>query len=186
MKPGHPSSSRYCEYHEDTCHITDQCYQLSNLIEAKIRKGHLVHFIKGEHRSLYERHHDTVRVIDVIFGGYAAGGLSNNSMKINAREVFNINPNILKRPRLSPSPIISFFDKDYPPGMVEGHQNALVITAKVGVNSVKNILIDNGCLVDILYHNAFSRMDLGDRKLENTHTPPLYGFTGNEVIHRNN
>lgn len=121
----------------------------------------------------------------MIFGGYAAGGLSNNSRKINAREVFNINPDILKRPPLSPSPIISFFDKDYPPGMVEGHQNALVITAKVGVNSVKNILIDNGCSVDILYHNAFSRMDLGDRKLENTHTP-LYGFTGNEVIHRNN
>lgn len=45
---------------------------------------------------------------------------------------------------------------------------------------MKKILIDNGSSVDILYHHAFSKMDLGDRKLGNTHTP-LYGFTGHEV-----
>lgn len=30
-----------------------------------------------------------------------------------------------------------------PPGIVEGHQDALVITAMVDVNSVKKVLIDN-------------------------------------------
>ncbi|XP_074359687.1 uncharacterized protein LOC141699739 [Apium graveolens] len=33
MKPGRPPSSRYCDYHEDIGHTTEQCYQLSNLIE---------------------------------------------------------------------------------------------------------------------------------------------------------
>ncbi|XP_074327012.1 uncharacterized protein LOC141664952 [Apium graveolens] len=41
-------------------------------------------------------------------------------------------------------------------------------------------IIDNGSSVDVLYHHAFSRMDIGDRRLENSRTP-LYGFTGNEV-----
>lgn len=26
IKPGRPPSSRYYEYHEDTCHNTEQCY----------------------------------------------------------------------------------------------------------------------------------------------------------------
>ncbi|XP_074356013.1 uncharacterized protein LOC141695684 [Apium graveolens] len=42
------------------------------------------------------------------------------------------------------------------------------------------MLVDNGSSVDVLYHHAFSRMDIGDRRLENSRTP-LYGFTGNEV-----
>lgn len=45
---------------------------------------------------------------------------------------------------------------------------------------MKKILIDNGSSVDILYHHAFSRLDMEDRKLKNTHTL-LYGFIANEV-----
>lgn len=80
----------------------------------------------------------------------------------------------------NPSPIISFSDEDFSPGIIKGHQDALVIKTKVGTNTVKKILVDNGSSVVILYHHAFSRMDLGDRKLENTYSP-LYGFTRNEV-----
>ncbi|XP_074352017.1 uncharacterized protein LOC141691177 [Apium graveolens] len=42
------------------------------------------------------------------------------------------------------------------------------------------MLVDNESSVDVLYHHAFSRMDIRDRRLENSRTP-LYGFTGNEV-----
>ncbi|XP_074327680.1 uncharacterized protein LOC141665590 [Apium graveolens] len=180
MKPGRPPSSRYCEYHEDTGHTTEQCFQLSNLIEGKIRRGQLVHYV--QHDDEPRRHHrgEDDRVIDVIFGGVAAGGLSHNSRKIYAREVFNVNPSIAKRPRTNPSPVISFSDDDYRPGLIEGHQDALVITTRVGNNTVKKMLVDNGSSVDVLYHHAFSRMDIGDRRLENSRTP-LYGFTGNEV-----
>lgn len=76
--------------------------------------------------------------------------------------------------------MISFSDKDYLMGMIEDHYDALVFTTKVGTNTVKKILVDNGSSVDILYYSAFSRMDLGHRKFENVNLP-LYGFTGNEV-----
>lgn len=64
--------------------------------------------------------------------------------------------------------------------MIETHQDALVGTAKVGTNTVKMILIDNYSSVDILYQHTLSKMDMGDRKLENINMP-LYGFTGKKV-----
>ncbi|XP_074356700.1 uncharacterized protein LOC141696460 [Apium graveolens] len=42
------------------------------------------------------------------------------------------------------------------------------------------MIVDNGSSVNVLFHHAFSRMDIGGRRLENSRTP-LYGFAGNEV-----
>lgn len=137
MKPGRPPSSCFCEYHEDTGHTTEQCFHLSNLIEHKIRRGQLVHFTDTDAPISMETQHEDNRVIDVIFGGISAGGSSNNSRKSYPREIFNINPEAAKRPRTNPTPIISFSDEDYTPGMIENHQDALVITAKVGSHTVK-------------------------------------------------
>ncbi|XP_074323018.1 uncharacterized protein LOC141659967 [Apium graveolens] len=138
-----------------------QCFQLNNFNEGKIHRGQLVHYV--QHDDEPKRHHrgEDDRVIDVIFGGIAAGGLSHNSRKL-AREVFNVNPSTTKRPRANPSPVISFSDDDYRPGLIEGHQDVLVITTRVGNNTVKKMLVDNGSYVDVLYHHAFSRMDIGD------------------------
>lgn len=98
--------------------------------------------------------------------------------KLYARETFRVET---KRPRRNPTPVISFSDDDFMENMIEGHQDAPVITAKIGTNNVKKILIDNGSSVDILYYGAYSKMDLGDRKIDSAKTTPLYGFTGNEV-----
>ncbi|XP_074351863.1 uncharacterized protein LOC141691011 [Apium graveolens] len=57
----------------------------------------------------------------------------------------------------------------------------LVITTKIGTNTVRKILVDNGSSVDIIYYNAYSRMDLGDMKIDTAKETPLYEFTGNEV-----
>lgn len=51
----------------------------------------------------------------------------------------------------------------------------------MGTNTVKKMLIDNGSSVDILYQSAYTRMDLGDRKMGDAKDIPLYGFTDNEV-----
>lgn len=106
------------------------------------------------------------------------GDTSNNSKKLYAGEVFQVGS---KKPHRNPTPIISFSDADYDDNMIDGHQDALVITTKIGTNTVKKILVDNGSSVDILYHHSYSRMDLGDRKLSEAKGAPLYGFIGNEV-----
>ena len=147
------------------------------MVENKIQSGELSHFALREEPP-QSNPPNMDRIIDVISGGFVAGGASNNSKKLYAREVCRIET---KRPERNPTPVISFSDEDYPEGILEPHQDALVITTKVGTNVVKKILVDNGSSVDVLFHGAYSRMELGDRKLDDAKSAPLYGFTGNEV-----
>lgn len=177
MNPNRPPNNRYCEFHDDTGHDMERCFQLTSLIEDKIKEGNLKHYVdRNEARKSIPR--DSDRVIDVILGGYSAGGGSNNAKKLYAREICCIKT---KSPRKNPTPIISYSDEDFLENMIEGNQDALVITAKIGANNVKKVLIDNDSSVDILYYSAYSRMDLEDRKIDNAKTSPLHGFTGNEV-----
>ena len=148
------------------------------MIERKIQNGQLVHFV--DHNSTQRNEmNEPDRIIDVISGGIAAGGMSNNSKKQYAREVYQVHPGAAKKPKPNPV-VISFSEADRSPGLLDDHQDPLVITTKIGTNTVKKILVDTGSAVDILYHDAFSRMELGDRKLVNLNLP-LFGFTGNEV-----
>ena len=84
-----------------------------------------------------------------------------------------------KKPKPNPL-MISFSEADRSSGLLDGHQYPLVITTKIGPNIVKKILVDTCNAVDILYHDAYSRMELGDMKLINLNLP-FFGFTGNEV-----
>ena len=60
------------------------------------------------------------------------------------------------------------------------YYDALVITIMMASNKVHKILVDNGSSVDILYYQAFQKMDLkvSDLKLSPN---PVYGFTGDSV-----
>lgn len=128
MNPNRPPSNRYCEYHEDTRHDTERCFQLTSLIEEKVRAGQLRHYVdnSGSRQSIPR---ESDRTIDVISGGFLAGGNSNNAKKkLYSREVCRIET---KRPHKNPTHVISFSDDDFPENMLEGHQDALVITVKI-------------------------------------------------------
>ncbi|XP_074342599.1 uncharacterized protein LOC141680208 [Apium graveolens] len=147
------------------------------MIEDEVQSGELAHFVIKEDSS-HQQQYDQDRVIDIISGGHSARRNSNWARKSYAREVYRIES---KKPMRNPSPIILFLDEDYGDRIIEDHQDALVITTKVGTNTVQKILVDNGSSVDILYYSAFKRMDLGDRKLNDARDAPLYGFIGNEI-----
>ncbi|XP_074347316.1 uncharacterized protein LOC141686161 [Apium graveolens] len=144
IKYGWPPSSRCCDYHEDIGDTTELCFQLSYLIESKFHRGQLVH---QEDTSQRDRRHDEDRVIHVIFGGIAAKDTSNNSRKQYAREVVKLNPSRVKCQHANPLPIISFSDNEYHPDLVEDHQDALVITTRIGNNIAKKLHVDNGSSV---------------------------------------
>lgn len=128
------------------------------MIEDKVQSGEPAHFIAKEEPPRQPNYNED-KIIDVILGGYSAGGASKKSKKAYVREVFRVDS---KKPKKNPSPVISFSDDDYGERTIEDHQDALVITTKIGANTVQKILVDNGSSVDILYHSAFSRMNLRD------------------------
>lgn len=116
--------------------------------------------------------------INTIMGGLAVEKESNNAKKAYAREIYNLHKQPTKKFRANQ--IISFSDEDYV-RIITHHKDALVITASITDYTVSKILVDNGSLVDILYHHTLSRMDLQGMQMELCKDAPLYEF-GNKLV----
>ena len=198
--PATRDNNRYCEFHRDYGHRTDDCIQLRKEIEYLIRRGYLQRFIASEGqaqnqtqsqaqaqqppppRQTTTQHQKPLREIHVISGGFAEGGESSAARKahlhsIRPGEVMEVQ-DVSKLPRLDTS--ITFSDSDLE-GCQHPHDDPLVIRAVVANKTVHWVLIDNGSLADIIFASAFDKMDIIRAKLEpvNTH---LRGFFGEKVL----
>ena len=93
--PATRDNTRYCEFHRDYGHRTDDCIQLKKEIEYSIRRGYLRRFIAPENqphnqaqnqapaqqqplppRQTTTQHQQPLGEIHVISGGFAGGGES--------------------------------------------------------------------------------------------------------------
>ena len=73
------------------------------------------------------------------------------------------------------------FDEDDLEGMIQPHDDALVVTARISGFLVKRVMIDQGSRADVMYPDLFK--GLGLRKEDLTkHTSPLVRFDGKVVI----
>ncbi|GAV75731.1 hypothetical protein CFOL_v3_19208, partial [Cephalotus follicularis] len=155
---------KYCRYHRDHGHDTEECRQLKNQIEDLIRKGHLR---KG--------------VIHTISGGVASGGDHKNARKAYGRQslaVQQVHHN--KRLRTGgDEEVISFSEVDYE-GVRLPHDDPVVVTLMVELFTTKRILIDSGSSTDILYKHAFDQLKISVDQLKPVKTP-LVGFVGEMV-----
>ena len=61
------------------------------------------------------------------------------------------------------------------------HDDALVVSIRVGDYNVHRMLVDNGSLVDILYYPAFQQMGIDKARLIPMNAP-LVGFGGTRVL----
>lgn len=73
---------------------------------------------------------------------------------------------------------ISFSDEDRE-GVQLPHNDALVVSAIIGGVEVRRLLVDTGCLCDILY-NAYDQMGFQRSQLEPC-PGPIIGLTGHEA-----
>ncbi|KAK3028730.1 hypothetical protein RJ639_037753 [Escallonia herrerae] len=112
-------------------------------------------------------------VINTIFGGPSAGGLSSSSPKAYAQQV-NLTQGPAKRTKASTS--LEFDDANLD-GISLPHDDALVITLRIDVFQVKRILVDTESSADIIFEDAFNQMGISDDRVKPI-SSPLYGFTG--------
>ena len=197
--PAKRDNTRYCEFHRDYGHRTDDCIQLRKEIEYLIRCGYLRRFIAPEGqaqkqaqsqaqaqqpppRQTTTQHQQPLGEIHVISGGFAGGEESSSARKAHLRsirsgEVMEVQA-VSKLPRLDTS--ITFSNSD-----LEGCQHPLddplVIRAVVANKTVYLVLVDNGSSADIIFALAFDKMDIGREKLEPVSTH-LRGFSGEKVL----
>ena len=194
-------NTRYCEFHRDYRHRTDDCIQLRKEIEYLIRRGYLRRFIAPEGqtrnqaqsqvqdqqpplppRQIITQYQQPLGEIHVISGGFAGGGESSSGRKAHLRsirlgEVMEVQV-VSKLPRLDTSITLSNSDLE---GCQHPHDDPLVIRAVVANKTVHRVLVDNGSSADIIFASTFDKMDIGRTKLEPVSTH-LRGFSCEKVL----
>ena len=153
--PAKRDNTKYCEFHRDYGHRTDDCIQLRKEIEYLIRRRYLCHFIAPEGqdqgqqlqppRQTATQHQQPLGEIHVISGAFSGGGESSSARKAHLRsirsgEVKEVQA-VSKLPRLDTT--ITFSNSDLE-GCQHPHDDPLVIRAVVSNNTIHRVLVDNG------------------------------------------
>ncbi|XP_022897738.1 uncharacterized protein LOC111411438 [Olea europaea var. sylvestris] len=179
--------SKYCEFHRDHGHTTEDCQVLWREIEVLIKRGFLRNYI-GHDKLLPRNNRDywkepgagssaqpTVGTINIIIEGIASGGDKSSRRKQYARQHARTSKE--SHDKLKD---ITFGARDleivsYP------HDDALVVYAIVANFEVKRVLINNGSTTNILSHEAFTKMGISLKQFKVVKTP-LRGFDGGVII----
>ena len=203
--PATRDNTKYCEFHRDYGHHTDNCIQLRREIEYLIQRGYLRRFISPRNQAqnqaqsqaqnqnqastqqpppwqMKNQHQQPLGEIHVISGGFAGEEESSSARNAHLRSIRSAEvgeiQTVSKLPRLDTT--ITFSDSDLE-GCQYPHDDPLVVRAIVANTTVHQVLIDNGSSADIIFALAFDKMGVGREKLEpvNTH---LRGFSGEKVL----
>ena len=79
-----------------------------------------------------------------------------------------------KRARILTQPTLGFLDKDKPRA-IQPHNNALVVTLRIGGYDVRRVLVDQGSAVEIMYPDLYKGLNLKPKDLT-TYESPLVSF----------
>ncbi|XP_065629756.1 uncharacterized protein LOC136067590 [Quercus suber] len=85
-----------------------------------------------------------------------------------------------KRARMEIQPVLGFSNQDKV-GTMQPHDNALVVTLRIGDYDVKRVMVDQGSGVEIMYSDLYKGLNLRLDDLT-SYTSPLISFDGKIVI----
>ncbi|GKU88934.1 hypothetical protein SLEP1_g3141 [Rubroshorea leprosula] len=172
--------TRYCDFHQDHGHTTEQCNSLKSELESLAQKGML-----NEQGVGYQQNPPPLpppaRIIHMIMGGLEAGGLSSKQRKLYVREVKHQNRAHKRKfddVEWKNQPI-TFTSADLDT-VVTPHNDPLVTSVMINNCEVQRVLVDTGSAPDIMYFHCFESLGL-DPTLLQKYDGPIYGFNNQHV-----
>ena len=158
--PNKRNKNKYCRFHRDHGHDTDECYDLKQQIENLIRQGKLRHFVGKDYKDkklkgkIEESSWPPLGEIRFIIGENSTRQ-SSKSKKTYLKMVQNIQlSGRSPKTRETNESAISFMNEEAKK-IHHLHDDAIVITLLIVDYTTRRVLVDNGSSVDILYYPAF-------------------------------
>ncbi|XP_050278334.1 uncharacterized protein LOC126719868 [Quercus robur] len=185
--PAKRNQNLYCQYHQEPRHTTDDCRNLKNHLDQLVREGklrHLLHHSGGrQEQTSVEARQSTLRppigTINVILT--ALGRIDSHPFRVMsvARLPIEADDHESKRAKGMASPMLGFSDKDKV-GIIQAHDDALVVTLRIGEYDMKRVLVDQGSAVEVMYLNLYKRLKLRLKDLT-AYDSPLVSFEGKTI-----
>ncbi|GJV73944.1 hypothetical protein Tco_1493939 [Tanacetum coccineum] len=160
---------KFCEFHSEVGHNTDECMHLRKQIEEMLKAGKLSHLIKELKQNNEKEQPKVTKKRETSGKDKALAILMVQPWERVARQritqSFSLNPKIF-----------------FPPlGEDKGTEGPMIIEAEIGGHCIHRMYVDGGSASKILYEHCFSRLRPEIKNQLMPATTPLIGFSG-EVI----
>nr|GEU86269.1 reverse transcriptase domain-containing protein [Tanacetum cinerariifolium] len=160
------SSNKFCDFHNDKGHSTDECMQLKKQIEELVRASKLLHLIK-----------------EIKHGrDQSKAGKKETPAKDKPATIYMIHSwQRMTRKKVTPS-FESVREITFPPlATSDGAEGPLVIETEIGGHMIHRMYVDGGSSVEILYEHCFNRLRPEVKNQMVPTTTSLTSFSGETI-----
>ena len=166
------NQSLYCTYHKDKGHTTEQYRVLKDHLEQLVKAGHLKEFVvesgkRGAELGAQQKGKPlppplgVIEVIHAVPKGMNAA--ESRVLVVASTGECSVNQQPIKKMKSRLEPIA--FDEEDLEGMIQPHDDTLVITARISGFLVKRVMVDQGSEADVMYPDLFKGLGLKDQDL---------------------
>ena len=158
----------YCQYHRDHGHTTEDCRSLWDHLDQLAQEGKLKQLLHhtsglGGHTTFQSKREIPPRpplgTINIIFAAPGRTGSCQSRVMSVARLPSEDTSREPKRARLEQPLVLGFLDEDKIE-TIQPHDDALVITLRIGGYDVKRVMVDQGSAAEIMYHDLYKGLSL--------------------------
>ena len=151
----------YCQYHQDHRHTTENCRNLWNYLDQLVREGKLKHFLHHSSGHQSQTHQEPQRdtalrpplgTIYIILVALERTGMRPSRVFSVAQRPAEESQPESKRARMNFRTTLSFSKEDKIE-TTQPHDDALLITLRIGDYDVKRVMVDGGSGAEVMYLN---------------------------------
>ena len=178
----------YCQYHQEPGHTIEDCRNLRYHLDQLVREGKLRPFL--HHSSSQQGHANPearrdaslrppIGTINVILAASGRTGSCPSRVMSVTRLFAEGDDWESKKAKKRASHVLGFSDEDKI-RTIQPHNDALVVTLRIGGYDVKRVLVDQDSAVEVMYPDLYRGLNLKPEDLT-PYDSPLVSFEGKIV-----